>query len=108
MGLEKEVEEIKNPNSQFILGCMYQDGEGVQKDYIQAAKYYRLAALQGHAAGQYCLGLIYKYGHGVEKDYVQAMKYFRLAGDKRVGVMYHNGEGVTRNMKRSERWFGLD
>ncbi len=33
---------------QFILGSMYENGEGVPKDYVQAYMWLSLAAAQGH------------------------------------------------------------
>ena len=38
------------------LGVCYQDGTGVVKDEVEAAKYYKMAADQGHANAQYNLG----------------------------------------------------
>ena len=37
--------------AQFNLGVMYAKGQGVAQDYAEAAKWYRLAADQGHAGG---------------------------------------------------------
>ena len=36
---------------------MYADGEGVAEDDAEAARWYRLAADQGHADAQHFLGL---------------------------------------------------
>jgi TPR repeat protein len=41
--------------AQFNLGLMYRNGEGVPKDYAEAANWYRKAAEQGVAAAQYTL-----------------------------------------------------
>ena len=35
------------PDKQFKLGWMYANGEGVEKDYKEAVKWYRKAAEQG-------------------------------------------------------------
>ena len=40
--------EQGSANAQFNLGGMYEYGEGVPQDYKTAAKWYRLAAEQGH------------------------------------------------------------
>ena len=45
---------------------MYANGEGVPQDYAAAAKWFRLAAEQGHALSQYNLGLMYDKGEGYE------------------------------------------
>jgi hypothetical protein len=63
---------------------MYEFGEGVQQNYILAAKWYRKAAehvpdLGGAGQGRNNLGLLYLNGLGVPKDYVQAYMWFRLS-----------------------------
>jgi uncharacterized protein len=45
---------------------MYANGRGVQKDYAEALKWYRLAADQGLASAQHNLGFMYANGWGVE------------------------------------------
>ena len=43
--------------AQYILGKMFEEGEGVKQDYKQAIKWYRLAVKQGHGMAQSALGL---------------------------------------------------
>jgi uncharacterized protein len=38
--------------AQYGLGFMYTNGQGVPQDYVEAVKWYRLAAEQGHAVAQ--------------------------------------------------------
>jgi len=40
-------------DAQFNLGFMYSNGQGVQQNYAQAIRWYRLAAAQGDAAAQW-------------------------------------------------------
>ena len=58
---------------------MYSHGQGVPQDYIEAAKWYRLAAEQGHADAQHNLGVLYLQGQGVPQDYVLAHMWVNLA-----------------------------
>jgi hypothetical protein len=58
---------------------MYREGEGVPQDHAEAAKWFRLAAEQGHSDAQCDLGEMYAEGHGVDQDYVQAHMWFNLA-----------------------------
>lgn len=51
-------------NEQFHLGRRYTDGDGVPKDTMEAAKWYRMAAEQGHTEAQFCLGRLYDKGGG--------------------------------------------
>ncbi len=47
--------EQGNAYAQFNLGFMYDNGQGVPKDYKTAVKWYRLAAKQRYAPAQYNL-----------------------------------------------------
>ncbi len=38
--------------AQFNLGCCYYYGQGVERDYAEAADWFRKAAEQGHANAQ--------------------------------------------------------
>jgi TPR repeat protein len=63
---------------------MYEGGEGVERNYVLAAKWYRKAAnhvpdFGGAGQGRNRLGLLYLDGLGVPKDYVQAYMWFSLA-----------------------------
>jgi|GEM_PF-629901 len=66
-------------DAQFVLGRMYQNGEGVSRDARRAAEWYRRAAEQGHADARFDLGMMYRYGIGVTRDPVEAYAWFELA-----------------------------
>ncbi len=54
--------------AQYRLGFKYDVAKGVDQDYAQAVKWYRLAAAQGHAKAQGALGQLYARGQGVPKN----------------------------------------
>jgi len=58
---------------------MYQLGHGVEMDFMEATKWYRLAAEQGNAEAQNSLGLAFFYGLGVKLDHTEAVKWLGLA-----------------------------
>ena len=66
---------------QMHLGCMYETGEGVEKDYAKAVELYRESAKQGNPWGQTHLGWMYEIGGGVEKNYTEAVKMYLAAGE---------------------------
>lgn len=66
-------------NAQMNLGNMYRKGEGVPKDFAEAAKWYRKAAKQNHAGAQTVLGVFHEYGTGVPHDYAKALAFYRKA-----------------------------
>jgi TPR repeat protein len=93
---------------------MYQNGEGVSQDYVEAMKWYRLAADQGYAKAQYKLGVMYQNGEGVSQDYAEAMKWYRLAADQgdawaqyNLGFMYEKGQGVPQDFAEAVKWYRL-
>ena len=53
-------------NAQYNLGVMYATGVGVEKDAVEAVKWYRKAVEQNNPTAQYRLGFHYANGQGVE------------------------------------------
>ena len=60
--------------AQYHLGMMYEDGHGVKQKYVEALKWYRLAATRGSAVAQTNIGRMYEYGRGVPRDMAEAVK----------------------------------
>lgn len=79
-----------NAESQCALGEFYMDGiNGFQQDYVQAAKWLRKAAEQGHSEAQNNLGLLYSQGNGVPQDPVEAVKWYRKAAEQGLDIAWH-------------------
>ena len=100
--------------AQTDLALMYDRGEGTDKDYQEAIKWYKLAANQGYARAQRNLAISYSKGEGVDQNYSQAIKWYKLAaaqGDAsaqvNLGYSYSNGKGVTKNYKEAAKWYRL-
>src|SRR5690242_18341587 len=53
------------PNGCLQLGLLYARGQGVTRDWAQAARYYELACDRGSAEGCSNLGGLYALGQGV-------------------------------------------
>jgi len=113
-------EDVREPAEQgdaffqFMLGFMYGNGQGVQQDYAEAVKWYRLAAEQGDADAQYNLGLMYRKGQGVPQDDAEAVKWYRLAAAQgyadaqfNLGAMYFDGRGVPQDDAEAVKWYRL-
>lgn len=102
-------------DQQKSRGLMYEEGQGVKKDYKKAVKWYQLSADKGNAHAQYLLGLMYAKGRGVnKKDYKKAVKWYRLSAEKgnakaqyNLGLMYEKGIVVSQNSKKAERFYNL-
>src|SRR4029078_584989 len=74
--------------SQFELGRRYDKGEGVPRDLVEAAKWYRKRAEKNSADAQTTLGACYGNGEGVAQHLVEAVKWFRKAA----GQNYAEGQ----------------
>ncbi|MEI6985655.1 MAG: tetratricopeptide repeat protein [Rhodospirillaceae bacterium] len=95
--LVRPVAEAGNKEAQYVLGVMYDRGNGVPQDMVAAASWYARSANQGHALAQYNLGAMYCEGLGVAFDPIQAYKWLNLAsanlsvGDQRdLAVRYRD------------------
>ena len=75
----RPLAEKGHSESQFVLGLLYRNGKGVEKDFSKAIKWYLLAAENGHAKAQAKLGYMYVNGEGVNKNYVRAYMWGRLS-----------------------------
>ncbi len=114
------LEEIKlsaangNPAAQRELGVAYDFGQGVERDYAEAAKWYQLAADQGDMIAQNNLGSLYHHGLGVETNFAKALSLYRKSADQgfafaqtSVGMFYDLGLGVAENPVEGNKWYGL-
>src|SRR5262249_34732074 len=77
--LYRSLAEQGKPSAQHALAKMYENGEGVPQNNVEAAKWYRRAAELGHAGAQLYLGGMYLNGEGVPRDYVEAYVWFSLS-----------------------------
>ena len=99
--------------ARFQLGVCYDNAQGVSRDPVAAANWYRFAAEQGHGLAQLHLGLMLNAGDvGFERDDIEAAKWFLKAAEQDVadaqfnlGLMYYNAEGVEHSDVEAFRWF---
>ncbi|MDR1642294.1 MAG: protein kinase [Clostridiales bacterium] len=101
-----------NVEAQITLGNFYYSGINFEKDYSEAAKWYRKAAEQGNADAQNIIGARYYFGEGVDQDYAEAVKWYRRAAEKgdaagqdNLGNRYYFGEGVERDFAEAVKWY---
>ena len=97
---------------EFLLGYLYEHGEGTERDYAKAAENYQAAAGKGHAAAANNLAFLYHHGTGVPKDLRKALELLLAsaqAGDSvgqcNLALMYYHGDGTARNYALAAKWF---
>lgn len=66
-------------SEQFERGLKARDGDGVVQSYATAARWFRLAADQGHAQAQFELARLLQLGIGVPPDPEEARRYVEQA-----------------------------
>lgn len=92
-----------HPVAQFNLGVKYDFGQGVDKDPVQAVRWYRLAAAQGHGGAQFNLGGMYFEGLGVKRDLVRATMWFTLSAEAGVGGAAKNRAVLARALSPAQQ-----
>lgn len=90
-----------DPEAQYSLGYMYENGEGVPQDYVKAVEWYSKAADQGDGDGQFNLGVMYKNGEGVSQDYSKAFELYSKAADQGNGDAQYNLGAIYENGKKT-------
>lgn len=103
-----------DPDAQYAIGCRYFEGEGVRKDYVEALRWYRLAAARNHNSGLCDVGYCYRNGLGVEQDFAKAVPFYRQAADQGcptgaywLACAYHHAQGVRKDLAKAEHWYKI-
>ena len=73
--------EQGDARAQFSFGLLYENGDGVPRDYAKARQWYEKASAQGDGKAQLYLGLQSSFGQGVPMDVVEAYMWYSLAAD---------------------------
>jgi TPR repeat protein len=101
-----------DPEAQFRLAIMCQNGLGMVTNPDRAVFNMRAAARQGHALAQHGLGFMYLEGECVEKDPAEAARWFRTAADQglagsltTLAMMYEEGNGVPQDREEARRLY---
>ncbi len=109
-----EETEISDSWEQYNMGYSYEFGDGVEQDYVEAVKWYKLSAAQGNAWAQGALGRCYFDGLGVEQNRKKAAELFlksaeqgHSSGQKWLGYCYQYGYGVEKNLSKTVEYYKL-
>jgi uncharacterized protein len=69
-------------DAQYDLGIRYYSGDGVEKDFGQAIKWFLMAAEQDDAQAQFNLGIMHGRGEGTDKDVSKSMQWLKKAAEQ--------------------------
>jgi len=94
--------------AQAELGVLF----AKEKNYGDAAYWFKKSASQGNASGQYNLGELYHNGLGVNRNMQEGYRLYSKAAAQgnvtaigSVGYCYMTGEGVAKDIAKGLEWF---
>src|SRR5947199_2117398 len=86
-----EAAQAGNARAQKKLADLCRIGDGLtNQDYVEAVRWYRLAAEQGNAEAQNDLGVMYLDGLGLREDAAEAAKWYRKAAEQGLAIAQFN------------------
>ncbi|MGE0595969.1 MAG: hypothetical protein AB7P07_06375 [Hyphomonadaceae bacterium] len=98
--------------AQYRLAKLYERGEGVETDLVQARQWTERAAAAGNRRAMHDLGVYFARGEGAPLDEAAAFRWFRQAAELGVadsqynlGVLYQQGRGVNASPAEAMFWF---
>lgn len=101
-----------NAKAEELLGLAYLDGDGIQVNEAEGAKWLARAALKGEAFAAYRLAKLYEHGQGVAADQSKAAQWYMAAakaGNRKamhdLAVGYAQGTGVQKDVALAAQWF---
>ena len=107
-----EAAEKNDKEGLYVLGTLYLNGYGVEKDDLKSFEYYIQAAAMGSEDAFNQLGWMYQNGYGVEEDPSQAYFWYNEAAQKgdNVGMYnlaccYKSGYGVGEDIEIAVEWY---
>jgi len=110
--LTKKGAKAGYSQSNFVLGVMYYNGtDGIEKDFNQAFRYFKIAAEKGQLDSQYILGGMYINAEGTPVNFEQGVKWYRIAAmnayaDAQVTLVesYLFGKIIKQNTEEAYLW----
>jgi TPR repeat protein len=106
-----EVAQSGSPEASLILGVLYEHGLGVETDYLEAGRWYRVAAQAGLVLAQHCYASIaYALGHSDANSlalewYSRAAKHNFGPSENALGLIYEQGIGVSPDVSLAIEWY---
>ena len=100
--------------AQYRLGTLYERGQGVPADGVQAAHWYEMAANQGNRKAMHNLAVANASGIGGKKNMAEAARWFAKAAalglsdsQFNLAVLYERGDGVPQSLLDAYKWYSI-
>jgi TPR repeat protein len=101
-----------NSASEYQLGAMYENGEGVLLNYKLAMEWYLKAHNNGNTNTTNNIGMLHDQGKGVTQDKNKAFNWLLKATNANnaiaaynLAMSYEEGQGVDENIQRAIEWY---
>lgn len=109
----KPLAERGDIRAAFGMARLYFYGlGGVDKNDLEAAKWYTRAAKAGHLEAQFQIARMYALGYGVDQNYREAIRWYTSAGRRghikamvELGDQYANGRFIPKSERRARLWY---
>ena len=95
-----------------MLGHCYYDPTYVDKNDVQALRYYKMSALKLDMDAMYAYGRMLLYGEGGTEDIQSAIHWLHGAADAGqtdaqllLGQLYENGTKISMDLEEAEKWY---
>jgi uncharacterized protein len=113
-GLLSPLAAEGDPEAQYRVAIMAQNGLGMQENPTLALQYMQAAATAGLGLAQHGLGFMYLEGECAEQDPAQAAIWFRKAAEQglagsqtTLAMLYEEGRGVPQDQAEANRLYRL-
>ena len=102
------------PKAQVKLGLIYERGDILKRDLLEAEKLYRLAANSNESRAMHNLAVLLTNKAPKKSPTTEAMQLFKRAASHgqrdsqfNLGLIYYRGIGTPKNTSESYKWFDL-
>lgn len=112
MRISQPLAERGDDVAQFQLGTLFLNGLGVERNHVEALKWFQMSANNDNVNAQYVVGNMYLHGLGITNDSYQSFFWRKKAADNRqpfaayeVAEMYMSGLGIQKNMAEARKYY---
>lgn len=112
--LYEALAEQGEPQAQYQLGLMYEQGLGTDVDGQVASSWYQKAAQQQSPPAVSALAALHLSGTGVIQNFKESLRLYRQAAEQgyapaqyHLGIAYADGTGTFRDPVRAHMWFNI-
>lgn len=107
-----QAADAGHTGAQYELGSVYENGDGVKKDYSKAIEYFTCLSEAGETRPQYDLAVCYANSADTADNRAQSAKWYKEAANNGnenaqyvIGECYYKGHGVEKDYQAAVQWW---